>query len=78
MSFDYPDAVKAQAVLQSFVSKFLSMDSEDVENQASLSVRVSSGPGQQASEPDLGHRRAIDRVEGAKRRGLGKQRRVRL
>lgn len=39
MSFDYPDPVKAQIVLQSFVSKFLSMDTEDVENQASLSVR---------------------------------------
>jgi uncharacterized protein involved in exopolysaccharide biosynthesis len=39
MSFDYSDPVKAQAVLQSFVTKFLSMDSEDVENQASLSVR---------------------------------------
>src|SRR5947209_16743474 len=39
MSFDYPDPVKAQAVLQSFVSKFLTMDTEDVENQASLSVR---------------------------------------
>jgi len=39
MSFDYPDPVKAQAVLQSFVSKFLSMDSEDVEDQASLTVR---------------------------------------
>jgi uncharacterized protein involved in exopolysaccharide biosynthesis len=39
MSFDYPDPVKAQAVLQSFVSKFLSMDSADVEDQASLTVR---------------------------------------
>jgi uncharacterized protein involved in exopolysaccharide biosynthesis len=39
MSFDYPDPIKAQAVLQSFVSKFLSMDSEDVEDQASLTVR---------------------------------------
>lgn len=39
MSFDYPDPVKAQVVLQSFVSKFLSMDSEDVEDQANLSVR---------------------------------------
>src|SRR6185312_11983101 len=39
MSFDYSDPVKAQAVLQSFVTKFLTMDSEDVENQASLSVR---------------------------------------
>lgn len=39
MSYDYPDPVKAQAVLQSFVSKFLSMDSQDVEDQASLTVR---------------------------------------
>jgi succinoglycan biosynthesis transport protein ExoP len=39
MSFDYPDPAKAQAVLQSYVSKFLSMDSQDVEDQASLTVR---------------------------------------
>jgi uncharacterized protein involved in exopolysaccharide biosynthesis len=39
MSYDYPDRVKAQAVLQSFVMKFLSMDSQDVEDQASLTVR---------------------------------------
>ena len=39
MSFEYPDPGKAQAVLQSFVSKFLSMSSEDVEDQASLTVR---------------------------------------
>ena len=39
MSYDYPDPSKAQAVLQSYVSKFLSMDSADVEDQASLTVR---------------------------------------
>jgi uncharacterized protein involved in exopolysaccharide biosynthesis len=39
MSFDYADAGKAQAVLQSFVSKFLTMDSQDVEDQATLTVR---------------------------------------
>src|SRR6476661_2906996 len=39
MSFDYPDPAKAQAVLQSFVTKFLNMDSQDVEDQASLTVR---------------------------------------
>lgn len=39
MSFDYPDPVKAQAVLQSFVTKFLSMDNADVEDQANLTVR---------------------------------------
>ena len=39
MSFDYPDPAKAQAVLQSFVSKFLNMDSQDVEDQATLTVR---------------------------------------
>ena len=39
MSFDYPDPAKAQTVLQSFVTKFLSMDSQDVEDQAGLTVR---------------------------------------
>jgi len=39
MSFDYPDPAKAQAVLQSYVTKFLSMDSQDVEDQAGLTVR---------------------------------------
>ena len=39
MSFDYVDPSKAQAVLQSFVSKFLTMDSQDVEDQATLTVR---------------------------------------
>src|SRR5689334_16682770 len=39
MSFDYPDPAKAQAVLQSFVTKFLSMSSEDVEDQATITVR---------------------------------------
>ncbi len=39
MSFDYPDAGKAQAVLQSYVSNFLRMDSEQVEQQAGVTVR---------------------------------------
>ena len=39
MSFDYPDPAKAQAVLQNFVTKFLVMDAQNVEDQASLSVR---------------------------------------
>ncbi len=39
MSFDYSEKDKAQAVLQSFVSKFLTMDSQDVEDQATLTVR---------------------------------------
>jgi len=39
MSYDYRDPGKAQAVLQSFVTKFLNMDSQDVEDQASLTVR---------------------------------------
>jgi len=39
MSFDYPDPGKAQSVLQSYVSKFLTMDSQDVEDQATLTVR---------------------------------------
>ncbi|MFN2473906.1 MAG: Wzz/FepE/Etk N-terminal domain-containing protein [Sphingomicrobium sp.] len=39
MSFDYPDPVKAQAVLQSYVASFLRMDNEAVEQQAGLTVR---------------------------------------
>lgn len=39
MLFDYPDPGLAQSVLQSFVTKFLSMDNEEVEEQAQLTVR---------------------------------------
>ncbi|HZC37248.1 MAG TPA: lipopolysaccharide biosynthesis protein [Sphingomicrobium sp.] len=39
MTFDYPDPVKAQEVLQSYVSSFLRMDSDTVEDQAALTVR---------------------------------------
>ena len=39
MSFDYPDPVKSQEVLQSFVTSFLRMDSDVTEDQASLTVR---------------------------------------
>ena len=39
MSFDYPDAGKARDVMQSFVSSFLRIDSDSVEDQASLAVR---------------------------------------
>jgi uncharacterized protein involved in exopolysaccharide biosynthesis len=39
MDFDYPDPGKAQAVMQSYVTQFLRMDSEQVEDQANLTVR---------------------------------------
>jgi len=39
ISFDYSDPAQAQAVLQSFVNSFLSMDTEDAAGQARLSVR---------------------------------------
>jgi uncharacterized protein involved in exopolysaccharide biosynthesis len=39
MTFDYPDPAKAQEVLQSFVQSFLRMDSDVVEDQATLTVR---------------------------------------
>ena len=39
MSFDYREPAKAQAVLQSYVASFVRLDSEDVEDQASLTVR---------------------------------------
>jgi len=39
LSFDYPDPGKAQDVLQSFVGSFMKIDSDDIEEQARLSVR---------------------------------------
>lgn len=39
MSFDYPDAAKAQTVLQSLVSETQRMYSEDLETQAVIAVR---------------------------------------
>lgn len=39
MAFDYPDPIKAQAVLQSYVNRFLQMDTADIEDQASVTVR---------------------------------------
>jgi len=46
MSFDYPDPVKSQEVLQSFVSSFLKMDSDVVQDQATLTVRFLSDQAQ--------------------------------
>lgn len=42
MSFDYPDPAKAQSVVQSYVTQFLRMDSDQVEEQANLTVRFLS------------------------------------
>jgi len=39
MDYDYPDPAKAQAVMQAYVTQFLRMDSEQVEDQANLTVR---------------------------------------
>lgn len=39
ISFDYPDPGDAQAVVQSYVNDFLAQDTEDVAEQARLSVR---------------------------------------
>jgi len=47
MSYDYPDPSKAQAVMQAFVTQFLRMDSDEIEDQANLSVRFL---GEQASK----------------------------
>ena len=44
MSFDYPDPAKARDVLQSYVSSFLRIDSDDLEDQArsrSASLKIS-------------------------------------
>ncbi|NUT01646.1 MAG: lipopolysaccharide biosynthesis protein [Sphingomonas sp.] len=39
MSYDYPEPAKAQAVMQAYVTQFLRMDSDEVEDQANLTVR---------------------------------------
>lgn len=39
MSYDYPDPGKSQTVMQSYVTQFLRMDSDEVEDQANLTVR---------------------------------------
>lgn len=39
IAFDYPEPALAQTVLQSYVTRFLQMDNESVEDQANLSVR---------------------------------------
>jgi uncharacterized protein involved in exopolysaccharide biosynthesis len=49
MSFDYPDPAKAQEVLQSFVQSFLRMDSDVVEDQASITVRFLQDQAQKLS-----------------------------
>jgi succinoglycan biosynthesis transport protein ExoP len=38
MSFDYPEPEKAQAVLQSYVTSFLKLDSNNAEDQANLTL----------------------------------------
>lgn len=39
MDYDYPDPAKAQTVMQAYVTQFLRMDSEQIEDQANLTVR---------------------------------------
>ena len=42
MAFDYPEPAKAQAVMQSYVTQFLRMDNDQIEDQANLTVRFLS------------------------------------
>ena len=42
MDFDYPDPGKAQAVMQAYVTQFMRMNSDAIEDQANLSVRFLS------------------------------------
>jgi succinoglycan biosynthesis transport protein ExoP len=39
VAFDYPEPSRAQSVLQSYVTRFLSLDNENIEDQANLTVR---------------------------------------
>ena len=38
MDFDYPDPVKAQTVMQAYVTQFMRMNSDQIEDQANLTV----------------------------------------
>jgi polysaccharide biosynthesis transport protein len=42
MAFDYPEPAKAQSVMQSYVTQFLRMDNDQIEDQANLTVRFLS------------------------------------
>ena len=57
MSFDYPDPSRAQAVMQAYVTQFLRMDSDQVEDQANLTVRY-------LGEQALKLRTQIQAIEG--------------
>lgn len=39
VAFDYPEPSKAQSVVQSYVTRFLRIDNENIEDQANLTVR---------------------------------------
>jgi uncharacterized protein involved in exopolysaccharide biosynthesis len=39
VSFDYPEPAQAQSVMQSYVTRFLQMDNDAIEDQANLTVR---------------------------------------
>ncbi len=68
MSFDYPDPSKAQAVMQSYVTQFLRMDSDQVEDQANLTVRY-------LGEQAMKLRTQIQALEGQITGSKGQQRR---
>ena len=57
MDFDYPDPAKAQAVMQAYVTQFMRMNSDQIEDQANLTVRFLQ---EQASKL----KSQVDAVEG--------------
>jgi len=57
MAFDYPDPAKAQGVMQAFVTQFMRMNSDQIEDQANLTVRFLQ---EQAAKLKL----QVDAVEG--------------
>ena len=70
MSFDYSDPSKARDVLQSYVSSFLRIDSDNQEDQASLAVRFLEDQSVKLQGEIRTIEGEITQTEGAQRRGL--------
>ena len=75
MAFDYPEPAKAQAVMQSYVTQFLRMDNDQIEDQANLTVRFLSEQAAKLQAQVQGYRKSDHSAEGEQWRRLGRRRR---
>ena len=75
MAFDYPEPAKAQAVMQSYVTQFLRMDNDQIEDQANLTVRFLSEQAAKLQTQVQAYRKSDHPVEGEQWRRSGRRRR---